>query len=67
MKGQKQTPLELSRIYTLSVTANATGTTKFEDAIKKVDSFNNISDFWAIYQHLKRPDDLPPKIDYNLV
>ena len=67
MKGQKQTPRELSRIYTLSVTANATGTTTFEDAIKKVDSFNNISDVWAIYQHLKRPDDLPPKIDYNLV
>eukprot|EP00826_Nyctotherus_ovalis_P042531 TRINITY_DN4385_c0_g1_i3.p3 TRINITY_DN4385_c0_g1~~TRINITY_DN4385_c0_g1_i3.p3 ORF type:complete len:112 (-),score=20.57 TRINITY_DN4385_c0_g1_i3:482-817(-) len=66
-KQQKNDALELSRTYTISVTTNAASAAKFEDAIKKIDSFKTVRDFWAVYQHLKRPDDLPPRVDYNLV
>ncbi len=58
---------KLSRIYTFWLTINAAESQNFEDAIKKIGTFDTVEDFWAIYQHLKRPDDLPAKTDYNLV
>jgi len=58
---------KLSRNYTFWLTINAAGSDNFEDAIKKIGSFDTVEDFWAVYQHLKRPEDIPSKTDYNLV
>lgn len=58
---------KLNRTYTFWLTTNAAESHHFEDAIKKIGTFDTVEDFWAIYQHLKRPDDLPPKTDYNMV
>ena len=61
------TKTKLSRTYTFWLTINAAESQKFEDAIKKIGTFDSVEDFWAIYQHLKRPEDTPAKADYNLV
>eukprot|EP00826_Nyctotherus_ovalis_P054813 TRINITY_DN7213_c0_g1_i5.p2 TRINITY_DN7213_c0_g1~~TRINITY_DN7213_c0_g1_i5.p2 ORF type:complete len:116 (+),score=39.67 TRINITY_DN7213_c0_g1_i5:135-482(+) len=67
MIAEKETgKTNLSREYTFWVTVNAAESSNFEDAIKKIATFNTVEDFWAIYQHLKRPDDLPVRMDYNL-
>ena len=66
-KPQVQSKLELSRSYTFYLTANVAEVSNFEDAIKSIGTFHTVEDFWAIYQHLIRSDDLPPKIDYNMV
>jgi translation initiation factor 4E len=65
--AQEPTKTKLSRNYTFWLTINAAETQNYEDAIKKIGTFDTVEDFWAIYQHLKRPDDIPAKIDYNLV
>ncbi len=58
---------KLGRTYTFWLTINAAESQNFEDAIKKIGTFDTVEDFWAIYQHLKRPEDIPAKTDYNLV
>jgi len=65
--SKEEAKTKLSREYTFWLTVNAAESTNFEDAIKKIGTFDTVEDFWAIYQHLKRPDDLPFKMDYNLV
>lgn len=33
---------------------------QFEDALISLGDFKTIEEFWMIYSHLKRSDDLPP-------
>jgi len=40
--------------------------TDYEAAIKKVSSFATIEEFWGVYSHMKRPNDLPNVSDYHL-
>ena len=67
MVEAEPTTTKLGRAYTFWLTINAAETHNFEDAIKKIGSFDTVEDFWGIYQHLKRPEDLPAKTDYSLV
>ncbi|EAY02194.1 hypothetical protein TVAG_450940 [Trichomonas vaginalis G3] len=38
----------------------------YEKNIHTLGSFNTIEEFWSIYSHLKRPNDLEPPTDYHL-
>jgi len=40
--------------------------TDYESAIKKINTFSTIEEFWQIYSHLQRPNDLPNVSDYHL-
>ncbi|KAI8055331.1 translation initiation factor eIF 4e-like domain-containing protein [Syncephalis plumigaleata] len=40
--------------------------TDYEGAIKKIGSFGTIEDYWAVYSHLKRANDLPNISDYHM-
>jgi translation initiation factor 4E len=40
--------------------------TDYEKAIKKIGSFGTVEDFWAVYSHLRRPNDLPNVSDYHM-
>jgi len=40
--------------------------TDYEAAIKNIASFTTVEEFWAVYSHLKRPNDLPNVSDYHL-
>ena len=39
---------------------------KYESQLKKLSEFDTIEDFWAIYQHLKNPDNCQPGIEFHL-
>lgn len=38
----------------------------WEECLKPVASFDNVEDFWALYNHIKPPSMLPPGSDYYL-
>jgi len=40
--------------------------TDYEAAIKKIGVFTTIEEFWALYSHLRRPNELPNVSDYHL-
>ena len=37
---------------------------KYESQVKKIADFDNIDDFWGIFQHLRKPDSCRPGIEY---
>lgn len=39
---------------------------EYESQVKKIASFDTIEDFWAIFQHLKKPDNCNPGIEFQL-
>ena len=41
-------------------------TNEYESQVKKIAEFDTIEDFWAIYQHLKKPDNCKPGIEFQL-
>ena len=43
------------------------GSTSYEDSIKKIATFETVEEFWAVYQHLIRPEQLPDQVTYYLV
>jgi translation initiation factor 4E len=56
---------KLPRKYTLWYTS-ATEKANYEEKLKQIAVFETVEDFWAVYQHLKRPDQIPNDSDYNL-
>jgi len=40
--------------------------TDYEAAIKNIGTFATIEEFWALYSHLRRPNELPNVSDYHL-
>ena len=40
--------------------------TEYKSQIKKISTFDTIEDFWAIYQHLKKPDNCNPGIEIQM-
>jgi translation initiation factor 4E len=40
--------------------------TDYEAAIKKIDNFSTIEEFWTVYSHLRRPNDLSNVSDFHL-
>lgn len=39
---------------------------EYEDQVKKIAEFDTIEDFWAIFQHLRKPDSCKPGIEFQL-
>jgi hypothetical protein len=40
---------------------------QYQNHVKKISSFNNVDDFLAIFQHLKKPDSSSPGVTFYLV
>ncbi|KAG9295181.1 hypothetical protein G9A89_006162 [Geosiphon pyriformis] len=38
----------------------------YESSMKKIAAFSSIEDFWKVYSHLRRPNELPNISDYHL-
>lgn len=41
-------------------------TNEYESQVKKIAEFDTIEDFWAIFQHLRKPDSCKPGIEFQL-
>lgn len=39
---------------------------EYESQVKKIAEFDTIEDFWAIFQHLRKPDSCKPGIEFQL-
>lgn len=39
---------------------------EYEDTVKLIADFDNIETFWKIFQHMKKPDELKPGIEFQL-
>ncbi len=39
---------------------------EYESQVKKIAEFDTIEDFWAIFQHLKKPDNCNPGIEFQM-
>ena len=39
---------------------------EYENQIKKIAEFDSIEDFWAIFQHLRKPDSCKPGIEFQM-
>ena len=39
---------------------------EYESQVKKIADFDTIEDFWAIFQHLKKPDNCNPGIEFQM-
>ena len=55
----------------INITSNSVEKTKldkseYENQIKKIAEFETIEDFWAIFQHLRKPDSCRPGIEFQL-
>ena len=44
----------------------AIDTNEYESQVKKIADFDTIEDFWAIFQHLRKPDSCKPGIEFQL-
>lgn len=52
--------MKLSRQYTFwFVSERAENKVTYMDGLKKIGIFENVEDFWKLYQHMTRPDKLP--------
>ena len=40
--------------------------TDYETQVKKIAEFDTIEDFWAIFQHLRKPDSCKPGIEFQM-
>ena len=58
----------LARKYTLwySSPAETKDAESFKDSIKPLATFGTVEDFWAVYQHLLRPDKVEARTCYHL-
>ena len=39
---------------------------QYESEVKKIAEFDNINDFWLIFQHLRKPDSCKPGIEFQM-
>ena len=39
---------------------------EYENQVKKIAEFETIEDFWAIFQHLRKPDSCKPGIEFQM-
>ena len=39
---------------------------EYESQVKKIASFDNMQDFWAIFQHLRKPDSFKQTIEFHM-
>ncbi|KUF94463.1 hypothetical protein AM588_10005987 [Phytophthora nicotianae] len=67
-KGATETPIQnmYSFWYIKRSTGNKAVSESYEKSIKGLGDFKTVQDFWRIYNHLVRPNDLPNTMDYHL-
>ncbi|KAG6977742.1 hypothetical protein JG688_00000052 [Phytophthora aleatoria] len=67
-KGATETPIQnmYSFWYIKRNTGNKAVSESYEKSIKGLGDFKTVQDFWKIYNHLVRPNDLPNTMDYHL-
>ncbi|KAG6609244.1 eukaryotic initiation factor 4e [Phytophthora cinnamomi] len=67
-KGAAETPIQnmYSFWYIKRSTGNKAVSESYEKSIKGLGDFKTVQDFWKIYNHLVRPNDLPNTMDYHL-
>ncbi|KAL7693229.1 putative translation Initiation factor eIF-4e [Plasmopara halstedii] len=63
-----ETPLQnmYSFWYIKRSTGNKAVSESYEKSIKGIGDFKTVQDFWQLYNHLVRPNDLPNTMDYHL-
>jgi len=54
------------RLIEQNISNQKTDVTQYENSIKKIAEFNNIEDFWKIFQHIKKPEKLNNGIEIQL-
>jgi translation initiation factor 4E len=52
--------------FLISFTAAEASLDEYENLIKPLATFETVEDFWAVYQHLKRPEAVETKTCYHL-
>ncbi|KAE9007253.1 hypothetical protein PR003_g16410 [Phytophthora rubi] len=67
-KEAVETPIQnmYSFWYIKRNTGNKAVSESYEKSIKGLGDFKTVQDFWKIYNHLVRPNDLPNTMDYHL-
>jgi len=65
-RADGQTPLRYSWTIWFMHRSPGQKITDYEAAIKKIGSFSTIEQFWGLYSHLKRPDQLVNVSDYHI-
>ncbi|CAI5720529.1 unnamed protein product [Hyaloperonospora brassicae] len=67
-KGVVESPIQntYSFWYIKRNTGNKAVSESYEKSIKGLGNFKTVQDFWKIYNHLVRPNDLPNTMDYHL-
>jgi translation initiation factor 4E len=54
------------RLIEQNISNQKTDVTQYENSIKKIAEFNNIEDFWKIFQYIKKPEKLNNGIEIQL-
>ena len=67
----KKTPLKLRFSFWYRISEEQSQQTvidkkAYENQVKKIADFETIEDFWAIFQHLRKPDSCNPGIEFHL-
>jgi translation initiation factor 4E len=65
MEDKEKAKTKLYKPFTLWYTEPG-DTAQYEEKLKNVAVFDTLEDFWAIYQHIARPNVIPQNSDYNL-
>lgn len=59
-------PLRVNWVFWFMHRPAGSKTHDYEGSMKKIGAFASVEDFWRIYCHLRRPEDLPNVSDYHL-
>ena len=54
------------RIVDISLLKDKKGESQYANTVKKIAYFDNVNDFWKIFQHMKKPENLQSGIEFHL-
>ena len=54
------------RIVDISLLKDKKGESQYANTVKKIADFDNVNDFWKIFQHMKKPENLQSGIEFHL-
>ena len=54
------------RIVDISLLKDKKGESQYANTVKKIADFDNVNDFWKIFQHMKKPEHLKNGIEFQL-
>ncbi|KAF9918526.1 Eukaryotic translation initiation factor 4E type 2 [Lobosporangium transversale] len=65
--GSSEThPLHYNWVFWFMHRAPGSKILNYESSMKKITTFGSVEAFWAVYSHLRRPNELPHVSDYHL-